>query len=361
VPVNILCLCKRRPLGRDLLEQPYGRFFQLARGLAAAGHRVQILLLDYQRGEEVKIDRDGMTWLSIKLLPLPTRYYSRALAEARAMQADWVLGFSDTWYGICADAVARRSGARSLIDAYDNYEGYMPWARPLHWLWRRALENCDAVTAAGPALLGAMGREAGADARVLPMAADPHFTPRERSTARARLKLPGTTPVVSYSGSMYANRGIERLIEACRILEESRPDIRFVFSGRRDRDYALPANCLHLGYVDDDALLDLYASSNLVLALNTDSTFGRHSHPVKLYEAMAMGVPVLASETPASRYVLRDRPESLLPECSPATLAGRITDVIDRDAEVSPIPAGWLQQVSELEALLRDCPSRAGT
>jgi glycosyltransferase involved in cell wall biosynthesis len=318
-------------------------------------------LLDYQRGQELTVEKQGTAWQSVRLLPDPVRYYRRALAAAREMNADWVLAFSDTWYGICAEAVARRSGARSLIDAYDNYEGYMPRALPLHWLWRRALRRCDAVTAAGPALLEALGREPSDCARVIAMAADPRFQPRDRAEARSRLDLPAGVKVVSYSGSMHANRGIDRLVEACRLLENSRPDIRFVFSGRRDRDYSLPGNALHLGYIDDDSLLDLYAGSDLLLALNTDSTFGLHSHPVKLYEARAMGIPVLATETPATRFVLQDTPKSLLPECTPTALAERIAAAIDREERPEPISAGWSQQVRELEALLRDCPSRAGT
>ena len=100
-------------------------------------------------------------------------------------------------------------------------------------------------------------------------------------------------------------------------------------------------------------MLDLYASSDLLLALNTATTFGLYSHPVKLYEAMSMGVPVLATETPATRFVLADRPWSLLRESTPETLAQRITEALDRNECPAPLEPGWSRQVAKLEAVLR--------
>lgn len=44
----------------------------------------------------------------------------------------------------------------SCIDAYDNYESYIPWLKLLHVLKRRALSRADLITAAGPNLLKQM-------------------------------------------------------------------------------------------------------------------------------------------------------------------------------------------------------------
>ena len=248
--MRIICLAKRRPLGRDLLVQPYGRFYHLTRGLADQGHEVHLVLLNYQREAELRRLRDGIHWHSVNLLPDPTRYYRRILGLGAEIGVDWVIGFSDTWFGICAQLVARHSGAYSLIDAYDNYESYLPWCAPLHWFWRRALQRCDYVTAAGPRLLAQMCAQrmhSGERSAVLPMAADPGFTPRPKSEARARLQLPADTPLVIYTGSMFANRGITTLLEACTLVRQDRPEVQFLFSGRQDRDFNLPGNCRHLG------------------------------------------------------------------------------------------------------------------
>ncbi len=353
--MRMICLVKRRPLSRDLLVQPYGRFFHLSRGLADQGHEVHLLLLNYQREAELCYQQDDIHWHSVNLLPDPTRYYRRVLGLGAEIGVDWVIGFSDTWFGICAQHVAKRLGAYSLIDAYDNYESYMPWCTPLHWLWRRALQRCDYVTAAGPQLLAQMCMQrvdSDECSAVLPMAADPEFTPRPKAEARARLQLPPGTPIVIYTGSMFANRGITTLLEACRLVGRDRPEMQFLFSGRQDRAYELPGNCKHLGYLDDESLKDLYASADLLVAVNTSSTFGAHSYPVKLYEALAMGLPVLASDTAASRYILGEQTAALVPVKNSAALADRILELVNNPGKICASPPGWSLQANQLARIL---------
>jgi len=47
--MKLLFLCKSRPMARDLIESPYGRFFYLPKLLAERGHEVRVALLDYRR------------------------------------------------------------------------------------------------------------------------------------------------------------------------------------------------------------------------------------------------------------------------------------------------------------------------
>ena len=353
--MKIVCLAKRRPLGRDLFQQAYGRFYHFARGLAERGHEVHLLLLNYQREEEFQEQREGINWQSINLAPDPTRYYRRARDLGAGIGAHWIIGFSDTWFGICAETVARRIGARSLIDAYDNYESYMPWCKPLHWRWRQALRRCDHVTAAGPSLLSQMcleRKDRAAPGSVLPMAAAPGFVPRSKPGARAQLLLQAATTTVIYTGSMFKNRGIKILLEACKLVGKQRSDVQFLFSGRQDQAYTLPPNCRHLGYVDDNALKDLYAAADLLVAINTLSAFGEHSYPVKLCEAMAMGLPVLATDTAASRYILREQPTALVPPENPTALAELILDRVRNPMNPPDCKAGWLSQVSQLAGII---------
>ena len=47
---EILWLTKRRYMGKDLVAEKFGRYYELPRHLAAMGHRVTVLALAY-RGE----------------------------------------------------------------------------------------------------------------------------------------------------------------------------------------------------------------------------------------------------------------------------------------------------------------------
>jgi glycosyltransferase involved in cell wall biosynthesis len=65
-------------------------------------------------------------------------------------------------------------------------------------------------------------------------------------------------------------------------------------------------------------------SMDVLVVINRPSAFGEHSYPVKLYEAMSCDVPVVATRTRATEWILRDRPESLVTPDDPRALANAI-------------------------------------
>ncbi len=138
--MKILFLSKRRPQGRDLLTRPYGRFFHIPRILSERGHDVCLLLLSYKKEARSRELHSGMTWITESVFPSgPLAYLRCAKKIVEEFKPDWVVGFSDTYYGILAVMLGERYGIGSVIDAYDNYESYIPWLKPLHRLWRKAL------------------------------------------------------------------------------------------------------------------------------------------------------------------------------------------------------------------------------
>ena len=194
--MRLLFLCKRRPQGRDLLTRPYGRFFYLPYHLAQQGHDVTLLLLGYHNEPPLHCHSHAMDWYLESLRPLiysggPLAYLRRAQMLVQTIKPDWIIGFSDTWYGILAAHLGKKYGIKTLIDAYDNYESYIPWAKPLHWAWHSALKKATTLTAAGPQLaeLMSQGRD-GIPATVVPMAADPIFQPMIGNNLRKQFGLP---------------------------------------------------------------------------------------------------------------------------------------------------------------------------
>lgn len=278
--------------------------------LAERGHEVSVALLDYKNGQETEFSAHGMHWSSSPI----RAYLSTVERHALDLRPDWVVGFSDTYFGILAAHVGRKHGFRSCIDAYDNYESYMPWAKPLHWAWRRALRYADLITAAGPGLASAMaGTTGGERVAVVPMAADPTgFEPRDKMACREMLQLPAERPLVGYCGSMHRSRGVETLFNAIPLVLAERPEVRFVHSGRTWRDVSLPKTITSLGFIDDDKVPVLLNSMDVLVVTNRASSFGSHSHPVKLYEAMSCRVPVVATRTLATEWILDGHPECLV-------------------------------------------------
>lgn len=351
--MKLLFLCKRFPQGRDLLLRPYGRFYHLPRLLAAHGHQVHVCLLSYRRLTPVRTVFDGVHWSSDDLWPNGlARYLARQDESAKALQPDWVIGLSDTYFGIMAQRLAGRYGARSVIDAYDNFEAYMPWALPLHWWWRRAVANADLVTAAGPHLADRLRSQGARRCEVLPMAADPAFAEMDRAQCRARLGLPVDRRLIGQIGAFDQRRGHAVVLEALDQVMRSHPDVSLVLSGSASTAFNTPPRTYGLGYLSDEQLPALVNSLDVAVVSLADNSFCRYSYPAKLAEAMACNVPVVASATGPSRWMLGDDDRFLAPVGDAPAMAEGILRNLRVGRARYPTRPSWSEVADRMQVLL---------
>ena len=329
--MKLLFLCKRRPQGRDLLTRPYGRFFYLPYELSHRGHESYLLLLNYLNEPSVRMESKGMVWMSESIRPYtPFRYYYRACELIKSIKPDWIVGFSDTYFGILAEHLGRKFRIKSLIDAYDNYESYLPWCAPLHFLWRRAVSQATAVTAAGPQLVDLLQQSRSErPVFIVPMAADvPVFMPLDQEACRHELNLPLEKKIIGYCGSIYRNRGIQTLFDAYDLLKQSDRNIDLILTGRKEKGVSLPSSVKWLGYLYDDKIPVFLNSLDVATVINRVSRFGQYSYPVKLYEAMRCQIPVIATDTPSTSWILKGDERFLARPDDPSDLANRIRKVL---------------------------------
>ena len=355
--MKLLFLSKRRPQGRDLFTRPYGRFFNHPRLLAESGHTVCLFVLSYANDPPLQVERDGITWLSESLRPSgPTRYLRTAVETVKAFRPDWIVGYSDIYFGIMAGSLSRKFGTGSAIDAYDNYESYMPWLTPLRWLWRRAVRQADVVTAAGPQLASLLERDRpGRPVHVVPMAADPSFhASLDRHACRERLGLPLNVPMVGYCGAVHRNRGIAVLFDAFEEIRHENREVRLVVSGRKERGVRLPPFVKWMGYLPDDHMPYLLNAMNVLVVINRLSAFGKFSYPAKLYEAMACGLPVVATATAPAAWILGSDQRSLARPGDPHDLARKISALLPQGRMDYSKASDWTASARLFEsALLR--------
>lgn len=347
---SLLFLAKRRPQSRDLVDRPYGRFYHLPLYLAQMGFKVSIVLLDFQISKFFYQQKDGIDWYTTSHYSPRNRYYSLVRTVARTSQPAWIVGFSDIYYGILAQHLATTFECRSWIDAYDNYEAYKPRHSPLHWLWRRTLPAADLLTAPGHVLLDKMDRARRSDQRhVLPMCADPLFKPADKAQARKQLSLPQDRKLIGYCGSLDANRGVETMFTAFDRLMRQRDDVDFVFSGRKSVNVVYPENAHVLGYIQDADMPTVFNALDVLISVNDHSAFGDYSYPVKLYEALACQVPVIATATRSVSEMLGAWPEFLCPPQNPPAMAAAIHHILDRSNKALPtINTTWQSEAQQL-------------
>lgn len=353
--MRLLTLCKRHPQGRDMMGRPYGRFHHLPRLLARDGDAVLQVFLGFPGHEAMVDERDGMRRISLTLAPAQLPSLWRELNTIAAdFRPDWVAGFSDSWVGVLAQALAGRSGARAWLDAYDNYEAYMAWNLPLHWLWRRACARADLVTAAGPQLAARLQshRRSGVPAQVLPMAADPAFVPHERAAARARLGLPAAAPLLGYTGGWTASRGTPLILDVLRQVRAERPEARLVLSGRPPAAALVEPGVIGVGYLPDADLPLLLSALDVACVITADTAFGRYSYPAKLYEALACGTPVVASRSAPVAWILGEDSTALAAVGDAEDFALRVLAQLRQPARHPSPPPDWETQVQRLRGWL---------
>ncbi|ANX03475.1 glycosyltransferase [Immundisolibacter cernigliae] len=108
----------------------------------------------------------------------------------------------------------------------------------------------------------------------------------------------------------------------------------------------------------------LYQPLDVVAVMNTPGAFGDYSYPIKLYEAMACGRPVVASRTASTAHGicrrLRDVPDRLVAPGDAAALAGALVAALDLGAVDYGPQSGWGASGAELEAAMRRIGGRSG-
>jgi len=113
--------------------------------------------------------------------------------------------------------------------------------------------------------------------------------------------------IIGYCGAIHRSRSIEVLFQAFAILRAQNPDIELILTGRKERGLSIPDKVRWLGYLSDEKMPLMLNSLDTLVVVNRLSEFGRFSYPVKLYEAMACQIPVVATRTPPAEWILGGR------------------------------------------------------
>ena len=145
---------------------------------------------------------------------------------------------------------------------------------------------------------------------VAPSAANPEQFKLNLTAAalRKELELPLEGPMVVYCGHLYPNRGVEEMLEAARRL----PEVHFVLVGGTPEDTAFwreqtcgEPNIRLTGFVPNQQVpLYLCAGDALLMPYSARVHTAGWMSPLKLFDYMAAGRPIIASDLPVFRTIL---------------------------------------------------------
>jgi len=205
---------------------------------------------------------------------------------------------------------------------------------------------------------------------VAPIEVVPDGVDLELAAAARTPRAPNPRPVLLYLGSLHRWKGVEVAVEAMTGLEGC--ELR-VAGGTDERIGDLEALAARRGVADRVRMLgrvepgrrfECIAGADLcLLPLRTDSIAARYTSPLKLFEYMAMGKPVVASDLPSLREVLADRDNArLVPPEDPAALAVAVNELVRdrglaaalgrRAQALAESRFGWTQRSAQLMAMI---------
>jgi glycosyltransferase involved in cell wall biosynthesis len=151
---------------------------------------------------------------------------------------------------------------------------------------------------------------------------------------RQRLGIPASRPVVLYSGTFEAYQGLPDLVAAIPIVRARVPRVTFVFVGAEGEDEApasaapmIASGALHI--IGRQPREEMAAFLALADVLVSPRAYGGNL-PLKIFDYLAAGRPIVATDIPTHRTVLSEDRAVLVSPRTDALAEGIVSALSDR-------------------------------
>jgi glycosyltransferase involved in cell wall biosynthesis len=322
--INRIYPPQRGPTGRLLRD--------LARAFVEEGWNVSVVTT----GPKAGVERDGTITVhrtkgpeTPGLAAYPWLWFKLMWLARKAGHADLVVSMTDPpMLAVAGQRIAKAKKARHLHWCQDLYPGVMESLglklpgilhRMLERLSLNALQSCERIIVIGRCMASRLAAD-GIDPKrisVIPNWPDAELVNpppeikkfgEEKAAADSQLSSKPylhqlkTSPKfrVLYAGNVGRAHPVDTVLKAARILEESHPEIEFVFVGdgkrienlARERDRLGLGNIRFIPYQPAHKLREVMESGDVHLIALTQAALG-YMVPSKLYSALAVGRPVV--------------------------------------------------------------------
>ncbi len=276
-------------------------------------------------------------------------YYERSLYAARAKR-------------ILVSVKPQVIYTRDIVCAYRFVQAGLPVMYEVHdleskhpgqgksALWVETLQRMDETTLCGAKAVAsltetfrqelvALGWQPLEHIFVIPDAYDDAiYFPRSQAEMRAALSLPQDAKLITYAGLTFKYRGLDVLLRAFQALQD--PDARLVLVGGRDFEVEeLRGLASELGIVEHITFVKRQPSSVTAQYLGAadvlvipDTVTDATASPLKMFEYMALGRPIVSVDRVALREIMGDG-ALYFPRGDVGTFTAQLKIALSPDAE----------------------------
>lgn len=309
----------------------------LAIGQHRAGHTVRVIaVIDpnaTQHPFAVPLREAGVP---VSLIELPGRSYLREMRDVRTLLSEWQPDVVHT-HGYRSDLLDGHVARTLGIPIVSTVHGSSRLGGKSHffeWLQRRAWRRFDGVVVVSQALERTLGADGVPRERMhmIPNAWPGVEPTLSRMEARRRLGLAADAFAIGFVGRLIPAKGPDVLVSALAQLK-GRVWHAVVIGDGGERTlveqlcekHGLRERVSLVGHLDDATHL-FRAFDVFVLSSRTEGT------PIVLFEAIAAGVPVVATAVGGVPEAISEAEAYLVPSEQPSTLAGAIEAVAEDPA-----------------------------
>ena len=364
--MRVLFLTKQQYMGKDLLRDRFGRFFELPRMLARRGHHVHGVCLKYwTNGRALPIHGqclDGVEWQSFQLSwnwPAAFFRHFRRLKEiAMGFEPEIVVGASDAMHVIMAASLSSRIRVPLAVDLYDNFESYRVTQLPgVKAGLKRGILSASAISTVSSILADKVKNEYRAPGIVqtITNAVCPEiFHHSDKALARRKLRLPESGLLIGTAGCLSESRGIKTLFEAFRKLSGMRNNLHLILAGRMERGLQIPINdkIRYLGELPHSEVGDLFNALDVGVVCNRQNQFAEYCFPQKFFEMIACHLPVVAANIGVMQTLLVGHENCLYDPDKADSLADAVEKQLNEPNVADILVPTWKDQGEEFQQLL---------
>lgn len=374
--MHIVVICKRQYTNKDVIDDRYGRLWEIPAALARRGHSVTAICLSYQARtlHEESFSAPGgghVRWHSVNLgrlrVPGFLRYLWLVRKTVLAERPEVIWSASDSIYTILGEHTARRIRRPVVTDLYDNFEYFAAYRVPfVRRRFRRAVRDSDGVTCVSHALQqhvrGDYGR-AGQTAVVTNAVDTSLFRPMDKAACRRQLGLPANAMLAGAAGDISNYRGADMLYQAFVGEQAKLGDAMLVVAGFRNDDTQVPAadNIIDLGRLQPEQVPVFLNCLDVAIIYNRSSIFGDFCFPQKFFEAVACELPVVVARVGELGGLLQDQPELFYEDGDTASLVKTIKRQLHERQRATVAVPSWDDQAALLEELLETVVDGTGS